>query len=138
MTLDTHLIGQCRLLSLPVINDARGKLSFLQNSEELGFEIQRVFWCHNVPAGDQRGGHAYQKQHEAILAVSGSFDVELRTSDEKQTVTLNRPHMALVIPPMVWRTMSNFSSNALSAHLSSSQFDAHDYVRDWHEFQSHV
>ena len=119
MTLDTPLIGQCRLLSLPVVNDARGKLSFLQNSDELGFEIQRVFWCYNVPAGDQRGGHAYQKQHEAILAVSGSFDVELRTSNETQVVTLNRLH-GVGHSLMVWRTMSNHPT--LSAHLSSSQF----------------
>lgn len=138
MTKPQQLIGNCHVIHLPVINDARGKLSFLQSTQGLGFEIERVFWCYNVPAGDTRGGHAYRKQHEAILAVSGSFDVEIKTPDSTQRIHLNRPNQALVVPPGVWRTMDNFSSNALSAHLSSSVFDEGDYIREWKEFLNHV
>ena len=138
MTNSQNLIGNCRIIDLPVVNDERGKLSFLQNTEGLGFEIRRVFWCYNVPAGDERGGHAYRIQHEAILAVSGSFDVEIKMPTATQKIHLNRPNQALIVPAGVWRTMNNFSSNALSAHLSSSVFDESDYIRDWQEFLDDV
>ena len=128
------LIGGCRLMRLPILRDERGNLSFLENSKELGFLIERVFRCYNVPSGDLRGGHAYKSQHEAIMAVSGSFDVEIKTIQSTQKITLNRPDHVLLIPPRVWRTMANFSSNALSAHLSSFKYDANDYVRNWDEY----
>ena len=30
-----------------------------------------------MPGGEQRGGHAYRRLHEVIIALSGSFEVHL-------------------------------------------------------------
>ena len=117
------------------ITDPRGSLTFLQNNEQLPFEIKRVFWTYNVPGGETRGGHAYYTQLEIILAISGSFDVIITHKDGKQErVHLNRSYEGLLLPAKTWRHLENFSSNSVSLHLSSSRFVLDDYIRDFETF----
>lgn len=121
-----------KAIKLEKIQDSRGNLTFLQNRDHIPFDIQRVFWTYDVPGGEQRGGHAYYEQEEFIIALSGSFDVVVTThSGKKYTYTLNRSYYGLYLPPLTWRHMENFSTNALSLHLSSRAFDPHDYIRDY-------
>ena len=123
---------KAELINLPRILDERGNLTFLQNQDHIPIDIKRVFWTYDVPGGAQRGGHAYHKQQEFIIALSGSFDVVVTApSGEEQRYTLNRSYYGLYLPPKTWRHMENFSTNALSLHLSSHTFDAKDYIRDF-------
>lgn len=125
------------IIDFPKILDPRGNLTFLQNPQHVPFEIQRVFWTYDVPGGEIRGGHAYKSQQEIIIALSGSFDIVIKdeTGVEKK-FSLNRSFYGLYIPPLTWRHMENFSTNALSLHISSSSFDEYDYIRDFTDFQS--
>ena len=50
--------------------------------------------------------------------------------------TLNRSYYGLYVPPMVWRSMENFSTNALCLNLASGPYDADDYIRDPREFRA--
>ncbi|MDR0866431.1 MAG: FdtA/QdtA family cupin domain-containing protein, partial [Candidatus Symbiothrix sp.] len=43
---------------------------------------------------------------------------------------LNRSYYGLYIPAMIWRQMENFSTNSLALVLSSTKYDANDYIRD--------
>lgn len=125
------------LLSLifPKITDPRGNLTFLQHPQQIPFEIKRVFWTYNVPSGEIRGGHAYKIQEEIIIALSGSFDVVFTSFDgSKLVTTLNRSFNGVYISPQTWRHLENFSSNAVCLHLTSSQFDDNDYIRDWEKY----
>ena len=125
-----------KFINFPKILDPRGNLTFLQNSDQVPFEIQRVFWTYDVPGGESRGGHAYYKQEEIIIALSGSFDVVITEKDGTETkYSLNRSYYGLYIPAMTWRHMENFSTNSLGLHLSSSGFNAEDYLRDFDNFQ---
>jgi oxalate decarboxylase/phosphoglucose isomerase-like protein (cupin superfamily) len=120
------------LISLPKISDPRGNLTFIQFPQQVPFEIQRVFWTYNVPSGELRGGHAYKTQHEVIVALSGSFDVVVKSvNGVVQKVSLNRGDVGIYIPAMSWRHLENFSTNAFSLHLSSNKFDENDYLRDF-------
>ena len=124
------------MLHLPKIEDPRGNLTFLQNGDQIPFEIKRVFWTYDVPGGEIRGGHAYRQQEELIIALSGSFDVVVTApSGKKETYTLNRSYYGLYLPPLTWRHMENFSTNALSLHLSSTSFNPKDYIRDFKVYQ---
>lgn len=125
------------VFSLAKISDPRGNLSFLESQDCLPFEIARVFWTYDVPGGFTRGGHAYRTHEEVIIALSGSFDVVITYPDgSHQKFCLNRSYHALYLPPLTWRHMENFSTNALSLHLSSHPFDETDYIRDFEEFRS--
>ncbi len=125
-----------KIIQLPKIADPRGNLTFLQSPDQVPFEIKRVFWTYDIPGGEQRGGHAYYKQHELIIALSGSFDVVITNRNGKKDVfSLNRSYYGLFVPAKTWRHMENFSTNSLGLHLSSMQFEKSDYIRDYKTYK---
>ena len=84
-----------------------------------------------MPGGECRGGHAYLENQEFIISLSGSFDVVLDDGIEKKVFTLNRSYYGLYVPKGMWREMENFSTNSLALILSSTDYDAYDYIRDY-------
>jgi hypothetical protein len=125
----------CQILDLPKIADPRGNLTFLQEFNQVPFEIKRVFWTYDVPGGEKRGGHAYFQQQELIIALSGSFDVVITDSKGNYTTySLNRSNYGLFIPAKNWRHMENFSTNAFGLHLSSCIYNEGDYIRSFQYF----
>ncbi len=129
------LINDVRIINLPKIEDQRGNLSFYESLNHIPFEIKRTYWIYDVPGGQSRGGHAFKAQHEFIIALSGSFDVKLNDGVSDKTYSLNRSYYGLYVPNMIWREMSNFSTNSLALIVSSSYYSDTDYVRDYDSFQ---
>ena len=127
-----------QIINLPKIADPRGNLSIIEQFKQIPFEIKRVHWIYDVPGGMDRGGHAYKETEEFIVALSGSFDVELDDGVEKKTYPLNRSYYGLFVPKGIWRTMTNFSTNSLALVLSSTDFSEDDYIMDYEEFKSYV
>lgn len=124
-----------RLLNFPKIQDPRGNLTFLENFKPIPFEIERVFWTYEVPGGEGRGGHSYKSQDEVIIALSGSFDVIVTDRDGNETRwQLNRSYVGLHLPPKTWRRLENFSTNAVSLHLSSQAYSPDEYIRDFDDY----
>ena len=125
----------CRIIDLPKIGDERGNLSVIEQIKQIPFEIKRVHWIYDVPGGLDRGGHAFKETEEFIVALSGSFDVEIDDGEVKNTYPLNRSYYGLYVPKGMWRTMTNFSTNSLALVLSSTDYDEHDYVSDYSEYK---
>lgn len=129
-------IGQAQIINFPKILDERGNLSFFQNSDQVPFDIQRVYWIYDVPGGEQRGGHAYRSQQEVIIALSGSFDVVLNDGFEEKRITLNRSYYGLYVPAMMWRHLENFSTNSVAFISTDMPYSESDYIRDFQEFKN--
>jgi len=129
---------QCALQNLPKIIDARGNLSFIEEKKHVPFKIERVYWIYDVPGGQMRGGHAFKKQQELIVALSGSFDIVVDDGKTKQTFSLNRSYYGLYVPPGLWRHMQSFSTNSVAMVLSSTHFVDSDYIRDYDEFLAYT
>jgi len=127
-----------QIIALPKIIDRRGNLSFVEAGRHIPFSISRAYWIYDVPGGQQRGSHAFKSQHEAIIALSGSFDVVLDNGCTKTRHTLNRAYNALYVPNMVWRTLDNFSTNALCLVISSGPYNEEDYIRNYQSFKKQV
>ena len=124
-----------QIVNLPKIADPRGNLSIIEQIKQIPFEIKRVHWIYDVPGGCDRGGHAYKETEEFIVALSGSFDVELDDGTTKYTYPLNRSYYGLYVPKGIWRTMTNFSTNSLALVLSSTDYDESDYVMNYEEYK---
>lgn len=124
-----------RLIQLPKFLDARGNLSFIEEENHIPFKIERAFWIYDVPGGESRGGHAYKETEEFIVALSGSFDVVLDNGTEKKVYHLNRSYSGVYVPKMVWREMTNFSTNSLALVLSSTKYNEKDYIRDYEQYK---
>ncbi len=123
-----------KIINLPKIEDPRGNLTFVEEENHIPFKIKRVYWIYDVPGGQVRGGHAFIEQQELVIALSGSFDVVLDNGNVKQTFSLNRSYFGLYIPAGLWRQMQNFSTNSLALVLSSTPYNADDYIRDYNEY----
>lgn len=137
--MDSHLtsnVEEARILELPRHRHANGSLTVAQNGAAgIPFVIRRAFYLYDVPADAERGGHSHHEARELIVALCGSFDVEL--TDGKRPArrfTLNRPYQALYVPTGLWRTLDNFSGGAVCLVLTSERFSEEDYVRDYDEF----
>ena len=131
-------LSDCRIIQLPKIADPRGNLSIIEQTKHIPFEIKRVHWVYDVPGGMNRGGHAFKETEEFIVALSGSFDVEVENGEEKMTFPLNRSYYGVFVPKGMWRTMTNFSTNSLALVLSSTDYDEHDYIMDYEEYKKWV
>jgi dTDP-4-dehydrorhamnose 3,5-epimerase-like enzyme len=128
------MFKELKIIDLPKILDNRGNLTFIEEETHIPFKIERVYWIYDVPGGQVRGGHAFKKQQEFIVALSGSFDVVVDDSKTKQKISLNRSYYGLYIPAGLWRQMQNFSTNSLALVLSSTDFNEDDYIRDYPDF----
>lgn len=125
-----------RIIELPKILDKRGSLSIIEEFKNTPFKIERVYWIYDVPGGEKRGGHAYKKNEELIVALSGSFDVILDDGHERKVFSLNRSYYGLFVPKGIWRSMENFSTNSLGLILASTPFSQSDYIYDYSQFKT--
>ena len=82
-------MNKIEIIQLPKIEDPRGNLSIIEQFKNIPFEIKRVHWIYDVPGGMDRGGHAYKLTDEFIVALSGSFDVEIDDGVEKSVFGLS-------------------------------------------------
>ena len=121
------------LIDLPVVNDVRGNLAFIQEGF-LPFDFKRIYYLFDVPSTAYRGGHSHKIQNEVLIALSGSFEVILKDGVSEKTVLLNKPNIGLHIPTGIWRELQNFSSGAVCLVLAEDLFDESDYIRDYQEF----
>lgn len=127
-------LDQCRIIDLPVHHDPRGNLTAIESGVHIPFEIQRVYYLYDVPGGAERGGHAHKALHQLIVAMSGSFDIELDDGQHKRRFHLNRSYHGLYVCPMVWRSIDNFSSGSVLMVLASNRYSEDDYYRDYGDF----
>ena len=127
-------IDDVKIIELPKFADPRGNLSFVEQLNHIPFEIKRTYWIYDVPGGENRGGHAFRKNEEFIVALSGSFDVVIDDGMTKKVLTLNRSYYGLYVPAGLWRTMDNFSTNSLALEFGSEHYSQEDYIREYDEF----
>jgi hypothetical protein len=128
-------LEDCRLMAIPEVEDRRGKLSFIENSLNIPFDIKRVFYILDVPEGEGRADHANIGVEEFVIAMAGSFDVTVDDGKTQKKITLNRPNFGLYLPKMIWRRLDNFSERAICLVLASSLYDPNDYLFDHIEFR---
>lgn len=126
-------IMNARIINIPKIEDPRGNLSVIEK-EVVPFDIKRVYYLYDVPAGAERGGHAHKKLQQFLVALAGSFDVVLNDGNEEKTITLNKPFEGLLITNGIWRELKNFSSGAVCLVVASDVFNEEDYIRDFDVF----
>lgn len=121
-------------IKFDAFTDGRGVLTVanLGEASSLPFQVQRVFWINDVPQGGERGKHAHKTCWEALVAVSGSFAVRLDNGrDAPRCVVLDSPHTALLIPPMMWCELYDFSDHAVCLCLASGDYDKDGYLSDY-------
>lgn len=127
-------IYDCSIIELPRLKNRAGNITVVNNNDNIPFEVKRVFYIYDIPGGEDRGAHAHKDCHQFLVAVSGSFEVEMDDGTNKRTITLNRPYYGLHIPPGIWAAEKGFSSGAVCLVLASHKYDEKDYIREYPNF----
>jgi hypothetical protein len=130
----TARISDCKLLNLPRIHAESGDITAINNLELIPFETKRVYYLYDVPNRADRGAHAHKELYQLVVAVSGSFDIELFDGVDKIKYTLNQPDQGLLIVPGIWRDLNNFSGGGICLVLASHEYDEEDYIRNYQEY----
>ena len=122
-------VYDCSVIELPRIGNRNGSITAVNNSLEIPFAVNRVFYLYDIPGGESRGAHAHKECHQFLIAATGSFEVELFDGTVRRTISLNRPNIGLHIPPGIWASEVNFSSSSICLVLASHHYEEGDYIR---------
>jgi len=131
-------LSNCRIINLPKISDNRGDLTVVESHKNIPFDIKRVYYLYNIPSHTDRGAHGHKKLQQLMIPISGSFDIHLDDGIAQKTFHLDKPYQGLYIPPMLWRVLTNFSSDAVCMVLASDYYAEQDYYRDYQHFLSEI
>jgi dTDP-4-dehydrorhamnose 3,5-epimerase-like enzyme len=116
----------------------RGHLTVLQFKQNLPFSIARIFYIFGTPKNTERGSHAHRETEQVLIAVSGSFSLDVSDGQQTKTYELDMPARGVYVPPMIWARMYNFSEDAVCLVLASTPYDPPEYIRDWEEYLSAI
>jgi len=123
-----------RVIDLKKFADPKGNLTPIEGAVDIPFEIKSAFYTYDIPGGETRGGHAHFRMQQFIIAVTGSFEVNIDDGNRRSSFFLNRSYYGLYLPPMIWRDLTNFSSGSVCLVFASERYDEADYIRDHAEF----
>ncbi|MBO5806947.1 MAG: WxcM-like domain-containing protein [Bacteroidaceae bacterium] len=118
--------------------DRRGSLTIAERGKEIPFDIQRVYWIHGVPEGEERGWHSNKEVYEYLIAISGSVDITLEDAGGRRDYHLDTNDKGLLIPPDTWDEIRNFSHDAVLLVLASHSYDPTKYINSYEEFKEYI
>jgi hypothetical protein len=122
------------LIGFSGIPSENGNLWFAEVNKELPFLVKRIYYIVEVPNSAERGAHAHKRLDQLIIAIKGSFIVDIADGANNWSFTMDDPGQALFLPAGVWRTLRGFSEGAICFVLASECYEADDYIRDYDEF----
>ena len=128
-----YSIKDCVLIDVPTFTDERGVISVMD--KELPFQVKRVFWLHHIEEGKDRGAHALLDSSEIMVAVHGSFVVDLDDSENKTSILLDAPNKGLLIRPGVWFRTHSYKDDGVSLILADEEYARDKYTYDYEIFK---
>lgn len=121
-----------RLLNLDTHRDPRGCLTAIEGGQGIPFDIKRVFYMHHIV--EPRGGHAHIDTDQVLIAVSGSFKVDLFDGLSTRHYVLDDCTRGLYIPRLHFTDMYDFTPDAVGLVLCSTHYDITRSLRSRDEF----
>lgn len=123
-----------RLLKFSDLGDERGKLVVIEGSQNIPFDIKRVFYIYGSDATVVRGQHANRESEFVLVNVAGTSKVMITDGKRKEIVELNKPMDGVYLPKMIWKDMYDFSPDSVLLVLASTHYDSQEYIRDYNEY----
>ena len=79
------------IVDIPVIRSARGAVGVVEKEIPFPFDLKRVYYLFDVPSNAVRGSHAHKSLNQLIIAISGSFRVDLQDRTTRTSVPAQQP-----------------------------------------------
>ena len=116
-----------KLLKLTTHKDQKGDLTVIEKN--IPFDIKRVYYIYNVDKS-VRGGHRHLKTIQAAICISGSCVISCKSNskEEIKEYKLSDPDVCLIINPVDYHTMHDFTKDAILLVLASEFYNPKDYI----------
>ena len=124
----------CAAVRAEVHRDARGRLSHLPLEAALPFVPRRLYVVDGAPDGWARGGGAYRRSHQVLVATHGALTVAVDDGRTRLAVRLSAPEAGLHVPPGVWTLQYGHTPDASLLVLASEPFDPAEREADYARF----
>ncbi len=128
-----YTVEDCFLFNITTFTDERGQISVMD--KELPFEVKRVFWLHHIAEGKSRGSHALLDGSEIMVAINGSFMVDLYDGEMNISILLDDLSKGLLIRPGIWFTVHDYKYDGVSLILASEEYCREYYTCDLEEYK---
>lgn len=128
----SYTIHDCTLIDVPTFTDERGAISVLEVRDF--FEVKRVFWLHHIQEGKERGAHALLEGMEIMVAIHGSFMVDLDDGKSQTCLLMDNPSKGLIIRPGIWFRTHSYKNDGATLVLSDEEYSRDGYVCDYKDF----
>ncbi len=123
--------NSCYWVNVKSNQEDDGRLLVIENNtEQIPFEIKRIFWVRDVKENAQRGQHATKRTNLVLVAITGSCDVVVTNGKEEKVFHLDNPTKGLYIEKMLWRTMKNFSKDCIVEAICDQKYSPNDETYD--------
>lgn len=126
-------IGDICVRTLPKFLDRQGFLVAYDAATDFQIALRRVFVV-TGHAGALRGKHAHKELTQILICLRGACRVICDDGEAKQEVLLDRPEVALEIPPGIWAEQHYVDPDSVLMVLCDLPFDESDYIRDYDRF----
>lgn len=134
-----HNMNKVQLLDFPQRGDERGHLVIAEGGKDIPFDIKRVFYIYGSDKDVVRGQHANRRTEFVLINVAGTSKVKVKDGEGNEAIyCLDRPHMGIYLPTMVWKDMYDFSEDSVLLVLASEHYDATEYIRDYNDFVEEI
>jgi dTDP-4-dehydrorhamnose 3,5-epimerase-like enzyme len=115
--------------------DDKGWLIALEADRNIPFPIRRAYYIYGTLPGVRRGRHAHRALRQVMVCIAGACTILLDDGRSVETVRLDRNDRGLVLDPMVWHEMYDFSPDCVLLVLADQWYDESDYIRDYRAFK---
>lgn len=115
--------------------DMRGMLIAVEETRDVPFQIRRMYFVRDVPAGAARGGHAHYRTRQLAVCVAGRCRLVCEDAHGEWEIALDRPDLAVLIEPMVWHDAVEFSGDCVLVVLASEPYEEADYIRTYEAYR---
>ncbi len=125
-----------RFTDFAVKGDEQGWLVALESDRNVPFPIKRAYYIFGTRAGVSRGRHAHRRLTQMMVCLAGHCKVLLDDGRVREDVALARNDRGLMLDPMIWHEMYDFSADCVLLVLADNWYDETDYIRDYNAFRA--
>ena len=127
-----------KLIDFQYHGDDRGSLVIVEENKNIPFQPKRLFYIYDVKDDKVRGNHANIDSEFVMVAVKGSVVINVDDGKKKSIFKLDDPKKGLYVPKLTWKTMYDFSSDAVLLVIASTLYNKDEYINDYDEFIKYI
>jgi len=127
---------QARYIDFTVRGDELGWLVALESDRNVPFPIKRTYYIFGTKNGVRRGKHAHRQLTQMMVCLAGQCKVLLDDGSRREEIALTRNDRGLMLAPMLWHEMYEFSPDCVLLVLADNWYEEADYIREYDAFKA--